>query len=603
MITIFSLSTMSQPWNWSQLQLSNAKMGLASANMDDTIFFSPGKTTNGTFINTWDMYDIGEQQWDTYETSSTPRYMYATVSAGGKVFGAGGSNYPDWGNFTDVDIYDKETGEWTVEHLTVGRSITGGAVACGNKVFFAGGHIHTGPGPMDYVKVIDIYDTETETWSVDSLSIGRCFIGAVAAGGKVYFAGGATGEQEVTNVIDIYDTATGNWTVKYLSEAKGLIAAVAYGDKIYFAGGSKPYSVTTTLIEVYNITTGSWEDTMNLQTPRIVTALKVENGLVFTGAADWVNFTGVGYIGPPNGVVEIYYPETNQWDYTVSNLTPARYTYAWTSYENKAYYAGGYTVSAMVSTISILEYVSHCLPEGITFTTQEEIDNFQTNYPNCSEIEGDVEINGDDITNLNGLDVITAIGGNLTIESNDVLTSLAGLDSLISIGGNLEIIANALLSDLTALENIEAGSIADLSIYYNFELSECDILSMCVYLNDPNGTVDIHNNAPGCNSQQEVMDSCLITSVSEIEFEDAFIISPNPLNSTTVIQYTLNHNSHVTLRIIDLTGQEIITLVDDLQKSGEQQIIFNTGDLPSGIYFCVLKTPETIETKKIIKLD
>ncbi len=33
-----------------------------------------------------------------------------------------------------------------------------------------------------------------------------------------------------------------------------------------------------------------------------------------------------------------------------------------------------------------------CLPEGITFTTQEQIDNFQTNYPGCTEIEGDVII-------------------------------------------------------------------------------------------------------------------------------------------------------------------------------------------------------------------
>ena len=49
-----------------------------------------------------------------------------------------------------------------------------------------------------------------------------------------------------------------------------------------------------------------------------------------------------------------------------------------------------------------------CLPEGITFTTQAQIDSFQINYPNCNEIEGDVEIIGDDITNLNGLNVLTA---------------------------------------------------------------------------------------------------------------------------------------------------------------------------------------------------
>ena len=49
-----------------------------------------------------------------------------------------------------------------------------------------------------------------------------------------------------------------------------------------------------------------------------------------------------------------------------------------------------------------------CLPEGITFSGQEEIDNFQTNYPGCTEIEGDVLIwdYGTGVNNLIGLSVI-----------------------------------------------------------------------------------------------------------------------------------------------------------------------------------------------------
>ncbi len=52
-----------------------------------------------------------------------------------------------------------------------------------------------------------------------------------------------------------------------------------------------------------------------------------------------------------------------------------------------------------------------CLPEGITFTTQEQIDNFQTNYPGCTEIEGDVIIGGNNISNLDGLSLVNAVGG------------------------------------------------------------------------------------------------------------------------------------------------------------------------------------------------
>ena len=55
------------------------------------------------------------------------------------------------------------------------------------------------------------------------------------------------------------------------------------------------------------------------------------------------------------------------------------------------------------SAIHLCSSSQSCLPERITFTIQAQIDNFQTNYPNCTEIEGVVTISGNDITNLNGL--------------------------------------------------------------------------------------------------------------------------------------------------------------------------------------------------------
>lgn len=54
-----------------------------------------------------------------------------------------------------------------------------------------------------------------------------------------------------------------------------------------------------------------------------------------------------------------------------------------------------------------------CLPEGMTFNTQEQIDDFQINYPGCTEIMGTVLIEGNNITNLDGLNVITSVGGYL----------------------------------------------------------------------------------------------------------------------------------------------------------------------------------------------
>ena len=69
-------------------------------------------------------------------------------------------------------------------------------------------------------------------------------------------------------------------------------------------------------------------------------------------------------------------------------------------------------LSLLIITLLIIQTTAlsqPCLPGGITFNTQMRIDNFQNSHPNCTEIEGDVEISGDDITNLNGLNVAAAL--------------------------------------------------------------------------------------------------------------------------------------------------------------------------------------------------
>ncbi len=63
--------------------------------------------------------------------------------------------------------------------------------------------------------------------------------------------------------------------------------------------------------------------------------------------------------------------------------------------------------------IQLAAFSQPCLPDGITFSTQEQIDNFQNNNPDCTEIEGNVLIEGNDITNLEGLSVLEAVGGYL----------------------------------------------------------------------------------------------------------------------------------------------------------------------------------------------
>ena len=87
--------------------------------------------------------------------------------------------------------------------------------------------------------------------------------------------------------------------------------------------------------------------------------------------------------------------------------------------------------------------------------TQDELDDFAAQFPNCTTIEVDVRIEGDDITDLSSFSNITRIDGYLHITNCNNLQNLSGLENLAHIGEWLSLSDNDLLADITALGNLE----------------------------------------------------------------------------------------------------------------------------------------------------
>lgn len=85
--------------------------------------------------------------------------------------------------------------------------------------------------------------------------------------------------------------------------------------------------------------------------------------------------------------------------------------------------------------------------------------------------------------------------------------TLNGLESLNGVE-LLYLYANATLNDISAISNIIPNSINDLDIKNNPELSICSVSSICNYLNLPNYSADISNNAVGCESVESILASC-----------------------------------------------------------------------------------------------
>lgn len=121
-----------------------------------------------------------------------------------------------------------------------------------------------------------------------------------------------------------------------------------------------------------------------------------------------------------------------------------------------------------------------CLAEGITFTTQAQIDSFPGDYPGCVEILGYVrvdQVSSNAIFNLDSLNVLIRIAGDLEIRTNNALTDISGLSNLRSVGGNLEVESNGILPSLSGLENVASVG-GTLRIRDNFQLLSIPLHSL-----------------------------------------------------------------------------------------------------------------------------
>lgn len=115
------------------------------------------------------------------------------------------------------------------------------------------------------------------------------------------------------------------------------------------------------------------------------------------------------------------------------------------------------------------------------------------------------------LTSLAGLTNLESLMGGLGISYNESLVNLSGLEGITSIGGALNLEWNYSLSNLEGLQNIIPGSIEELWITNNQNLSDCAIQNICQFIAGPEGSINIFNNATGCNNPHEIAEACEIT--------------------------------------------------------------------------------------------
>lgn len=179
-----------------------------------------------------------------------------------------------------------------------------------------------------------------------------------------------------------------------------------------------------------------------------------------------------------------------------------------------------------------------CPPADLILNDQYQINQFGIYFPNCTEINGKLEIWDEELdildlsplkrirkikdefkifhlvakTDLSGLDSLTETGG-LTIEVNPGLKSLHGLENLKSVNGDIYIRDNSVLTDISAIGFVNPHTIKQFFITENPFLKWCGLNTICEYILLGRSLI-VSQNDSSCASIAEVQNTCGIVHCS-----------------------------------------------------------------------------------------
>lgn len=366
------------------------------------------------------------------------------------------------------------------------------------------------------------------------------------------------------------------WNSNALTSLTGLEGLTSIGGRFYFVGNN----AITNLVGLDNVTS--------------------IGGKLFIHSNDTLtNLTGLDNLSFINGNLELGdYNAPAGWIFGNPSLTSLA------ALSNLDSIAGGLAIYADTSLLDLTgldgltSLVFLTVHGNNALTSLTGLDNLTTIGGGGLSFD-----NNDALTNLTGLDNVTSIEGSLKIGAtyhsyvgNPALTSLTGLDNLTFIGGSLFIYGNNALTSLTGLDSIGANSVTDLTIINNDSLSTCEVQSICDYLASPSSDIEIHDNATGCNDQQEVEAACAV-SVDEVHRSEKLLIYPNPSTTQITIELPNAPQKNSKLAMYNINSQQILT-----SKITEQKTVVDISGLPSGFYFVQMMEGKEMTLLKIIKM-
>jgi N-acetylneuraminic acid mutarotase len=402
--------------------------------------------------------------------------------------------------------------------------------------------------------------SQGNTWTTKAdMEIQRYQHSTCAVNGKIYVIGGATTggcNQPGSQSVEEYDPSTNTWMIKEpMPTGRESLSISAVNGKIYAIGGdSQTCSGELSTVEEYDPLTNSWSMKKNMQVPRTGLSTCVVSGKIYA-IGGWKHSTNVALKD-----VEEYDPVTNTWT-TKADMLNARTWFSTSVVDGKIYVFGGRYTSELKSVEVYDPVTNEWSPKN---------------------------------------DMPIALGSLTASTVNDLIYIFGGLTS----GGGSprpEVREYNPISD--TLKLISQMPSARCAVHSSELNGDIYVIagSRTNWPFTPTKTVQVYT-PPDPNDVEDTY------RPEEYALDQNY---PNPFNPVTTISYQIPEFSFATLKVYDVLGSEVVTLVNEEKPIGSYEVEFSATDgatvLPSGVYFYRLQvypanvgTGNFIETMKMV---
>lgn len=609
--------------------MPTARNAHAVGTVNGKIYAVGGEQLNSTVL---EEYDPTTDTWMTKSPMPTERGWLSCNGINDKIYAIGGYNtsFPQ-STVPDVEEYNPISDTWSTKSPIPTPRWGHGTGIVNGKIYVIGGAINW---PATFCSTVEQYDPSTDTWTTkSSIPTQRWGVSCCVVNGKIYAIGGES-VNGTESIVEEYDPVTDTWTTKSpMPTARwGLTVGMVNG-KIYAIGGGDLYPPMEkfSTVEEYDPATDSWTTNTPMPVGRIAHApLSVSiNGKLYVigggGIAANVTHAEVYEYDPHKDLAGIIDYLSIDRSYAEPGIDSVLIT-------TKMKCRSEISLLAEIETPDHFQVDSLQLFDDGNHNDGDAGDSlFANTWPTPSVDEKDyyidlvvTRVDTDTVVNhFNNTAVFTTTGpvvfDNYTITSSDtiphhgdklkfefILKNMGLIDSVKNVTSRIYSLDNHSIPVGTTLPgygNIAPGQPAigskkqyiqfnpfspdsvyakfRLDIYSNKNLFWTDTFSVFIH-KDPTGLEVNKNSLP-----------------KEFDLKQNY---PNPFNPKTNIQFSIPKTEFVTLKIYNLLGQEIETLVEDKLNPGHFKYVWNASGIPSGVYFYQLKTKSFCQTKKLMLL-